>query len=80
MAEAANIDTWAAKVDTDVQTMRDEMQRDEKERHDERPSGIQPSLRDAPPITEELEGELDEEDEGDDGEDIPAEISSQIIL
>ncbi|KAF8635964.1 hypothetical protein AX15_000128 [Amanita polypyramis BW_CC] len=72
LAKAA-IDRWAAKVDTDVQTMRDEMERDEKERHNERPSGIQPSMRDAPSIPEEDEGELDEEDEVD-CDDVPREI------
>jgi len=69
LAEAA-IDRVAAKVDTDVKTMRDEVQRDEVERQQERPTGIQPSMRDARSISEEGDGEGDDaddaEDEGDD--------------
>lgn len=62
----AEIDTVAARVDTDVKTMRDEVQRDEQERKQERSTGIQPSMRDTHQIPE---GEGDEGDEGDDAED-----------
>ncbi|KAM6494209.1 Universal stress protein family domain containing protein [Amanita muscaria] len=69
LAEAA-IDRVAAKVDTDVKTMLDEVQRDEEERQQERPTGIQPSMRDARSMSEEGDAEGDEgedaEDEGDD--------------
>lgn len=70
LAEAALIDRVAAKVDTDVKTMRDEIQRAEEERHQERATGIQPSMRESQPIPEEGEGDVDE----DDGDDIPQEI------
>jgi hypothetical protein len=50
--------------------MRDEIQRAEEERHQERATGIQPSMRESQPIPEEGEGDVDE----DDGDDIPQEI------
>jgi hypothetical protein len=74
LAEAA-IDTVAAKVDTDVKTMRDEVQRDEQERKDERSTGIQPSMRDTQQHIP--EGEGDEGDEGDDAEDEGDDVPQQ---
>ncbi|KAK2465232.1 hypothetical protein APHAL10511_002586 [Amanita phalloides] len=66
LAEAAAVDRVAAKVDTDVKSMHDQMQRAEEERHQERTTGLQPSLRETHPISEEDEAE-DAEDEGDEG-------------
>jgi hypothetical protein len=75
LAEAALIDRVAAKVDEDVKTMRDEIQRAEEERHQERTTGLQPSMREThPTIAEEAEGDMDEAEEEDEGDDIRQEI------
>jgi hypothetical protein len=77
LVEAALIDRVAARVDEDVKTMRDEIQRAEEERHQERATGLQPSMREAQPTiaeeAEEAEGDIDEAEE-DEGDDIRREI------
>ena len=55
--------------------MRDEIQRAEEERHQERTTGLQPSMRETQPtIAEEAEGDMDEGEEEDEGDDIRQEI------
>lgn len=67
LAEAA-IDRVAAKVDMDVKTIRDEMQRAEEERKQERSSGKPTILRNAQRINE-GEGDIDDADDAEDESD-----------